>query len=289
MRQSKTAKSCVSRSRLLLSAGLVLLAACTRAEPAGLTANTQPEESTIEVAPTTEGAAPKTSQTSEPPVSISEAGQTVPEPSEQSANEQADEEPVDQDNGTPPSVPEGTKPVPELTEATIEDHPLLAGVLLPDECLSDPECVRHSAMIGISRYLLVDDEGNPIELGDDDYKQRTMTIWAYHGADEPVIYWMAFNRSFIHEEFGFSTACDGGVLGILNKSPGQNSYWFSTTGEFNVFDNRWFFGDDCSTDDTTDIPVLNGAFTIDVDGQESLILIGDDSATARFKWIPVDW
>ena len=113
----------------------------------------------------------------------------------------------DSERAEEPVIPDDWLPVPELSDSTLADNPLLLGMNLPGLSSSDPELAPYSALIGVSRYVLVDGTGDPIETGSDDYRQRTMTIWAYHGSQQPFVYWLTFTPSFLHDENGYQTKC----------------------------------------------------------------------------------
>ncbi len=198
---------------------------------------------------------------------------------------------VDQDGEIDPEAPlfDARIPLPELSDEAIADNPLLEAMTIPADFAADPQASSFSPLIGLSRYLLVGDDGEPLEFGSGEFRQRSMNILAFHGSKRPVVYWMVFEPSEIYPELGYQSGCTV-FAGHLDKSPGLNEYRIGSDVGFEVFDNRMAFGEflNCDPDEVSLPEAFNGAFAIDVVGQESLTVTGADGVVANFAWTPVD-
>lgn len=176
-------------------------------------------------------------------------------------------------------------PLPTISDATYDDHPLLADMLDAAEYFDDPALADLFVMIGASRYLLVDEEGRAIETTDETYRQRTVDFSAWHGSEQPIVYLMSTFGSYEDPQFGHQSDCSG-ASGVLDKEPGRNSYRFSADGFPTLFDNRYFPGDEgCAEEDLSVLPFLGGPFSIDVNDDKSLTITGDDETVTRLAWV----
>jgi hypothetical protein len=103
------------------------------------------------------------------------------------------------------SVPADWTPTPSLSQDTLDDNPLLDDMLGASEFLRDPEFAPYIAAIGVSQYVVVDANGDPIETDEGLYNQRSILITAYHGREQPIVYLLIASASYDDADYGYQT------------------------------------------------------------------------------------
>lgn len=185
-------------------------------------------------------------------------------------------------------IPDDWTIPPPLSPEALANHPLLRDMVGLSAPNSDNEALAYLPVIGSAFYLLADESGQPTEAVDSQYNLLALSIGAFHGNTQPVGYVLRFELAFVHPEFGLQTEC--GASGELVKD-GENSneYHFIKDGFPEVYENRWFHGEDlCRPTDLSLLPILSGQFMIDIDADKTLTISGPDGTTQHFAWTSLD-
>ncbi len=202
----------------------------------------------------------------------------------------AEEEPPSQGDEDGNGIPDDWLPVPELSPQVLADEVLLQDMTFFSEVAAyDEDFWDYMALIGASQYTLVDVAGVPIDSGDEQFNQYLLTITAYHGKSEPVVYSASMQRWFLHPEWGVQTTCDGGFrLSVLQE---RTNEWFELHFDraLDVFEDRIFYGDsDCERQDGFIPEVFEGRFAIDNSEGKNLRITNEDGTVAHFEWVAID-
>jgi len=191
--------------------------------------------------------------------------------------------PVDEDGN---GIPDDWLPVPELSPEVIADEVLLQDMtFLSELAADDEEHWDYMAMIGVSQYSLVDANGQPIDSDDEQFSQYLLTVNAYHGKSEPVVYSAFMQHWLLHPERGVQTACGGLPMAVLEEGPNE---WFELHFDraLDVFEDRVLYGDfDCDLADGLLPEAFDGRFTIDKSEGKNLRITNEGGAVAHLEFV----
>lgn len=169
----------------------------------------------------------------------------------------------------------------EVDQLDATERPFL-NYVEPNE--SDP---RHP---GHARFVLVDDDGEPRDVGTAPYDHFSFNVSLYEGKHEPIVMTMSFNNFTVNEDgrldYGLCRGSWRRTGQLSQRSATEYVFLSGTFPAVTGFDFGWA-GVGCSPDDPWIEPagLFDTTFEFEF-GEAELVLISDDGTRWRFKQVP---